>query len=251
MAAGGSGGMFTPALYVGAAAGGAFGVAAMDLFPGTVAFPQSYALVGMGGLVVALLEAPLTAILLVFEITGDYAIVLPLMLTTGVAHVVARRLQRDSLYAVWQRERGETLTGGRDAALLSTLRVQDAFDADPQVIGEAATVAQLLEHLRPGSQTHFPVVDAELRLTGMVGVTDLGRVAQDQAQLSSVLLAADLAYEVPPLHPGSTLLDAIRRMGTAGVSTLPVTDADTGKLLGILDRGHVLAAYERAVASQL
>lgn len=245
---GGSGGVFTPALYVGAAAGGAFGVAAQSLFPTVVAHPQAYALVGMGALVVATLEAPLTGILLVFEITGDYAIVLPLMLTAGVAHVVSRRLQRDSLYAVWLRRRGEDLSGGRDATVLASMRVSDAYDPDPQVIGEAATVAQLLEHLKPGAHTHFPVVDRDLHLVGMVGVSELGRLARDEAHLAPILLAADVADPVDPVHTDDTLLDALRRMGARGVSALPVTDRDTGRLAGVLDRGHLLAAYERALA---
>lgn len=246
---GGSGGVFTPALYVGAAAGGAFGVGAATLLPGVVVHPEAYALVGMGALVVATLEAPLTGILLVFEITGDYAIVLPLMLTAGVAHVVSRRLQPDSLYGVWLRRRGEDLTGGRDATLLASMTVADAFDADPQVIGEAATVAQLLEHLQPGARTHFPVVDRDLRLVGMVGVTELGRLARDEAHLAPILLAADVADPVEPVHPDHSLLDALRRMGARGVSALPVTDRTTGRLVGVLDRGHLLGAYERALAA--
>jgi CBS-domain-containing membrane protein len=133
---------------------------------------------------------------------------------------------------------------------LSTLHVEDAFDPDPQVIGEQASVSQLLEHLQPGTQTQFPVVDRDLRLVGMVGVAELGRLAQDQHELSDLLLAADVANPVSPLHPDSTLLAAIGRMGTSGVATLPVTDPESGRLLGILDRGHVLALYERAVAGQ-
>lgn len=246
--AGGSGGVFTPALYIGAAAGGAFGVGAAALFPGSVPHPEAYALVGMGALVVATLEAPLTGILLVFEITGDYAIVLPLMLTAGVAHVVSRRLQSASLYGVWLQRRGEDLTGGRDATVLASMTVADAFDPDPQVIGEAATVTQLLEHLRPGARTHFPVVDGDLRPVGMVGITELGRLARDEAHLAPILLAADVADPVEPVHPDHSLLDALRRMGTRGVSALPVTDPVTGRLAGVLDRGLLLAAYERALA---
>jgi CIC family chloride channel protein len=245
---GGSGGVFTPALYVGAAAGGAFGVAAAGFFPDVVAHPQAYALVGMGALVVATLEAPLTGILLVFEITGDYAIVLPLMLTAGVAHVVARRLQPLSLYGVWLDRRGEALTGGRDATLLGTLTVADAFDPDPPVIGQAATVAQLLDHLQPGAGTHFPVVDDALRPIGMVGVTELGRLARDEADLAPILLAADVANPIEPVHPGDSLMEALRRMGARGISTLPVTDPATGRLVGVIDRGHLLAAYEAALA---
>lgn len=246
--AGGSGGMFTPALYVGAALGGSFGVGASLLLPGWVDHPPAYALVGMGALVVAVLDAPLTGVLLVFEITGDYAVMLPLMLATGVAWVVGRKLAPDSLYAVWLRNRGESLEAGRDSTLLASLHVEDALDPDPQVVGEGATAAQLAEHLSPGTQTHFPVVDRRLRVVGMLEVAEIGHLVRDQAHLADVVVAADLAHPVEPLHPRTTLQEAMRRMGIRGVSTLPVVDPGTGRLVGILDRGHLLAAYERALA---
>lgn len=250
LSAGGSGGVFTPCLYIGAATGGAFGVAAAQLFPDMVLYPEIYALVGMGAVVVAATDAPLTGILIVFEMTNDYAIVLPLMLTTVVSYLVARHVQRDSLYGVWLRRRGESIALGADQNVLSTLKVSDAFDPDPQVIGEAATVSQLLEHLGRGTQTHFPVVDPELRVVGMIGVNDLGTIAKEHAHLSHVLLAADVAVPVEPVRPDETLFEVTRRMGARGISTLPVADPETGRLLGLIDRGHVLAVYERVVAGQ-
>lgn len=112
--AGGSGGVFTPTLFVGAATGGAVGVALAGIFPGLGLYPQAYALVGMGALVAAATHAPLTGILLVFEITNDYAIMMPLMLTTVIAYVVAKHIERDSLYSGWLRRRGERIEQGRD-----------------------------------------------------------------------------------------------------------------------------------------
>jgi CIC family chloride channel protein len=249
-AAGGSGGVFTPCLYVGAATGGAFGAAAASLFPDLVASPEVYALVGMGAVVVAATNAPLTGILLVFELTNDYAIVPPLMIATVVAYLVARRIERDSLYGVWLRRRGENLEGGADVDMLAALKVKDAYDRDPQVIGEAATVSQLLEHLGHGSQTHFPVVDGQLGLLGMIGVGELGRVARDQTALLDVLLAADVAVPAEPVELDTPLDEVTRKMGQRGMSTLPVHDPETGRLLGIIDRGHVLAVYERRMAGR-
>ncbi|MFL5514665.1 MAG: chloride channel protein, partial [Gemmatimonadales bacterium] len=138
LSSGGSGGVFTPSLYVGAATGGSFGVALAGLFPALHLRPEAYAIVGMGAVVAAATSAPITGILLVFEMTNDYEIVLPLMLTTVIANLVARRIEPDSLYSGWLRRRGERIQHGTDRDLLAGLRVADAFDPAPAVVGEQA-----------------------------------------------------------------------------------------------------------------
>lgn len=247
--AGGSGGVFTPSLYVGAAIGGAFGVVLADLYPELGLHAEAYALVGMGAVVAAATDAPITGILIVFEMTNDYGIVLPLMVATVISYLVARRLEPDSLYSGWLRRRGERIAHGAARDVLAELRVADAYDRNPQVIGEAATVAQLLEHLGGGEQTAFPVVDEELRLTGVITLADLGRIAKDHGDYAPVLLAADLAVPVEAATPDESLLDAIRKMGVRGSDTLPVVDPGTGRLSGLISRAHILAVYERVVAA--
>ena len=246
---GGSGGVFTPSLYIGAGTGGALGSALAQLFPALALAPEAYALVGMGAVVAAATAAPITGILIVFEMTNDYAIVLPLMLATVIAYAVARRIEPDSLYSGWLRRRGEHIEHGAAQDVLAGIRVRDALDANPQVIGEDATVTQLMAHLDEAGQSEFPVVDAQARLRGMITVNELARVARDQAELSTVLVAADIAQPVETVGPDETLGVAIRRMGVRGAAALPVVDPDTGRLLGMVTRGHVLALYESAIAA--
>ena len=246
---GGSGGVFTPALFIGAATGGAFGGALAQLFPGLELAPEAYALVGMAAVVAASTAAPITGILIVFEMTNDYAIVLPLMMTTVIAYTVARRVEPDSLYSGWLRRRGERIEHGAVPDVLAGIRVREALDPNPQVIGEAATVTQLLAHLDQAGQTEFPVVDPEARLRGMITVSELARVARDQAELAMVLVAADIAQPADSVGPDDSLGDAIRRMGVRGAAALPVVDPLSGKLLGMVTRAHVLALYESAVAT--
>ena len=157
---GGSGGLFTPSLYIGAATGGAFGVALRELFPTLHIHPEAYALVGMGALVAGATNAPITGILIVFEMTNDYAIVLPLMLTTVICHHIARRLEPDSLYSGWLRRRGEQIEHGADRALLDRPLRARRLRARAALFRADAPLATLLRHLRPGVQTAFPVVDA-------------------------------------------------------------------------------------------
>jgi len=245
---GGSGGVFTPSLFVGAAAGGSFGVALTALFPGLGLHPEAYALVGMGAVVAAATSAPITGMLLVFEMTNDYNIVLPLMLTTVIANVVARRLEPDSLYSGWLRRRGERLQHGADRDVLAGLRVADAFDPAPHVVGESAPLGQLLEHLGRSAYTDLPVVDEHRRLVGIIPLAELGRLANLPREQTAGLVASQVAIAAETVSPGDSLLDAIRRMGVRGAPSIPVVDRATGHLLGLVGRAHVLALYERAVA---
>lgn len=245
---GGSGGLFTPSLYVGAATGGAFGVALAQLLPNAPIRPEAYAIVGMGALVAASTHAPITGILLVFEMTNDYALVLPLMLATVISYLVAHRLEPDSLYSGWLRRRGERIEHGTDETTLASLRVREAFDERPRILAEREEVGELLDHLGHDDQLVFPVVDGEGKLAGVIDLADLGRVAKDYGNLASLVLAIDLVHPSESVSPNDTLLDATRRMGVRGVSALPVLDAVTGRVLGVVSRHHVLAAYERSIA---
>jgi chloride channel protein, CIC family len=245
---GGSGGLFTPSLYVGAATGGAFGVALAHLLPNASIRPEAYAIVGMGALVAASTHAPITGILLVFEMTNDYALVLPLMLATVISYLVARRLETDSLYSGWLRRRGEHIEHGADESALARLRVREAYNPKARMLAETEEVGLLVDHLGRDDQMVFPVVDAEARLCGIIDLADLGRVARNYDNLAGIVLAIDLAHPSESVAPNETLLDAMRRMGVRGVNALPVVDASTGRVLGLLSRHHVLAAYERSIA---
>lgn len=244
---GGSGGVFTPSLYIGAASGGALGVLLGQLFPGMGIHPEGYALVGMGAMIAGTTDAPITGVLLVFEMTHDYAIMLPLMLTVVICHLVSRRLAPDSLYSGWLRRRGESIEHGADRDVLSGLHVADAYEAAPQVVFEGAPVEELVQHLGRSEQMYFPVVDEGHHLVGVIGVVELGHVAKDGGALGGLLVAGDIARPSETVTPDDTLLEAVRKMGVRGVPSVPVIDPRTGHLLGLISRTHVLNAYERVV----
>jgi chloride channel protein, CIC family len=246
---GGSGGVFTPSLYVGAATGGSFGAALARMFPDLTLRPEAYALVGMGAVVAAATAAPITGIMIVFEMTNDYAIMLPLMLTTVIACVLARQIEPDSLYSGWLRRRGEHIEHGAERDVLAGIRVPEACHPNARVIRESASVHQLLENLEHTDQTDFPVVDREERLVGVITLADLGRLARHSQSLADIVVAADIAIPAETVSPGDSLLEAIRRMGVRGVGSIPMIDPGTGRFLGLVTRAHVLALYERTVAS--
>jgi CIC family chloride channel protein len=163
---GGSGGVFTPSLYVGAATGGAFGAGLLSLFPTIAIQPAAYGVVGMGAMVAAATGAPITAILLVFEMTDDYALMLPLMLATAVAMVVARRLQPENLYSGWLIRRGIHLEHGMDRDRLAGLTVGDAIDRRSIVVDGAEPVSALIRRFAFSEQSVYPVVDSQRSLLG-------------------------------------------------------------------------------------
>src|SRR5690606_23932263 len=245
---GGSGGVFTPSLYVGAATGGAFGAALAALFPELGLSPEAYALVGMGAVVAAATAAPITGILIVFEMTNDYAIMLPLMMATVIAYVGARQIERDSLYSGWLRRRGERIEHGAERDVLAGIRAADACQANARTIAPGETVMELLERLDSSDQTEFPVVTRDGHLIGMITIADLGRLARDSHALSEIVVAADVAVPTDAVAPDDTLLEAIRRMGVRGSGSIPMVDPQTGRYLGLVTRAHVLAHYERAIA---
>ena len=246
---GGSGGVFTPSLYIGAATGGAFAAAIGAAAPSLGLHPEAYALVGMGAMIAGATDAPITGILLVFEMTNDYAIVLPLMLTVVIAHAVARRLQHDSLYTGWLRRRGETIEHGADRDVLAGLHVFDAYDRSPQLIRESAPVSEIMSHLGTTDQTYFPVVDDHGGLVGIITTTELGALARDHGDLGGLVVAGDVARPSETVSPNDSLLEAIRRMGVRGAASLPVVDARSHRLIGLLSRAHLLALYERTVSA--
>jgi CIC family chloride channel protein len=246
---GGSGGVFTPSLSIGAATGGGVGVLLAKLFPTLGIHPEAYALVGMGALIAGATGAPITGVLLVFEMTDDYAIVLPLMLTVVVSLLVARRLEPDSLYSGWLRRRGERIDHGAARDVLAGICVRDAFDPEPRTIVEAAPVETLLGNLAHADQAIYPVVDDEGRLAGVITVWELGQLATTAVATGPLVIAADVAQPSEVVGPADSLRVAIRKMGVRGASAVPVVDGATQRLVGLISRAHVVAALERHSAS--
>lgn len=245
---GGSGGLFTPSLFVGAGTGSAFGLLLMHLFPRMGLNPEPYALVGMGSVIAAATNAPMTGIFMVWEMTGNSAIMLPLMLAVVVSHAVARHLERDSLYSGWLRRRGEHIEHGEDLDVLAGLRVEDALDRQAVVIPAGSSPSQFLTDLGAGSQEVFPVVDEAHRLVGVLTLGDLARLGREDREHAGQSPAGAVAQPSEAVSPADSLLEALRRLGVRGTSALPVVDRTTGRVLGLVSRAEVVSLYGRILA---
>ncbi len=241
------GGVFTPALFIGATLGGGLAATAGELLPNLGIVPEAFALVGMAGLVAGSTHAPLTAIMMVFEMTSDYALILPLMLCGAVAYITARRLHPESIYSEWLVRRGENIHLGRDAAIMERLTVQATYNRNPHVITESASVPQIVQAIRDSSQIEFPVLDADIRLVGMLTYGDLRTVLGESERFAGVVLASDVAsQEFERVTPEDSLATALQRLGVRGSHDIPVVDTeDPDRLLGVIGRREILTAYDR------
>nr|MCU0618191.1 chloride channel protein [Gemmatimonadaceae bacterium] len=243
---GGSGGLFAPTLYVGAATGAAVAGAIAWLVPDISIVPAAWAFVAMGGVVGAATGAPITAVLLVFELTNDYALMPPLLLVTGLAVVIARRFEPDDLYSGWLRRRGIVLKRDSERDVLARLRVRDACDMAPLIVREHERIDAVLSRVAFSAQPIFPVVNGEGQLAGILPVGALARVARDAAVLST-LIVADLSEDTPAVTLDTPLDDVLRRMGARDLAALPVVDGPAGRLMGLITRSHLTRVVERAV----
>lgn len=244
---GGSGGVFTPSLYIGAATGGAFGVAMRELFPHLQIAPEAYALVGMAAVVAAATAAPITGILIVFEMTNDYAIMPALMMVVAIASVVTKQLEPDSLYSGYLRRRGEIVPKHAQADVLSTMRVAEMVESAAP-IAQDTPLEQVLGRVAANGAMDIPVVNAANVAIGMIRVNDIERLTRDERMAGRLILAADLAVQTDVVLPHDLLFSAFQKMEQSGVNTLPVINADSGELLGVVTRRGIIEVYQERIA---
>lgn len=252
LGSGGSGGVFTPTLFIGAALGGAMGRIAHIGFPNFGLHPEAWALVGMAGLVAGANRAPLTAIFIVFEMTNDYQLVPPLMLVSVVAFAVARKCAPYGLYDGWLERRGEHLAHGADRALMHRIRTAEALETHPVVVRPSDTLADVIAAAGRTRYPTLPVVDVDDILLGVITYDGLRQAMLDRGALAGVVLAADLAAPTEIVLPSDSLADALRKMNARAIDVIPVVMSEAHpRIVGVLSRADVLGAYERELMQEV
>ncbi len=246
------GGVFAPTLFVGLMLGGAFGRALESLRLPAVSDPQAYAIVGMAAMMAGVVRAPITAILLVFELTNDYRLILPIMLAAVACVFVAERFARRGIYALGLARKGVYLSQGRDVDVMQGVTVGEAMVAPAPTINEDASLLLLRDMLRQHHTRALCVVDDERRLAGIVTLADLQRVYEQRPAEAGALTVADICTRaVLTANPDDVLWAAIRSMGARDIGRLPVVRAGTRELLGMLSRSDIVQAYNTAIARKL
>lgn len=249
LAAGGSGGVFAPALFIGAMAGGAFGQLANMVFPAWTAPSGAYALVGMAALFGGAAHAPITAVLILFEMTGDYQIILPLMLSVGVSYLVASRALRDSIYSIKLRRLIGADERRSEVDVLDVLLVDDVMSQAFETVAPTLGVDAIAELARSSEAASWPVANGRGELVGIVTATDLERAMMEN-QVAELQVSDIMTPTVITLQPGDTLRHAFRRFGQLDVRMIPVVeDSKARRIVGVLRRHEMLWAH-RAVTEE-
>jgi len=250
-ASGNAGGIFGPALFIGAMMGAAVGGVAHTLFPSYTAGPGAYALVGMGTAFAGIVRTPLTSVFMIFEITRDYTIIVPLMISNMIAYFISYKLQRQPIYEALANQEGVHLPTAHSRSQADRVRVREAMRSAPVVLSPDLTIAMVLHQVKDSTFDAWPVGDAE-GLLGMIRRKELEQAADEGAShqrlaeiLSTPSRGRQATDERPPhVHPDHSLSVALERMGTTGLNVLPVVSrANLRQLIGLIALEDILDAF--------
>ena len=248
LGSGNVGGVFAPALFIGAMIGAVFGWGLDLLFPQIGIQPGSYALVGMGAFLAAATHAPMTAIFLLFELTSNYQVIIPIMFASVIGVMVARRLCDDSLDSMDLSRQGIYLHKGTEANILNSILVTTVMVREFEKLQETMSFAEFLRCFPSSKAQYYPVIDADNNLTGVVSFQDIREIMLEEG-LEHLVVMKDLAQtDVITLFPGDNLTEAIRKLGIKDIAAIPVVSPENPrKILGILKRKDVIDVYNKAV----
>ncbi|MBU0741297.1 chloride channel protein [bacterium] len=243
---GGSGGVFAPSLFIGSMLGGSVGGAVHTFWPALTATPGAYALVGMGAVVAATTHAPITAFMIIFELTSDYKIILPLMITCVLATLIATRLSDASIYSMKLIRRGIDMYRGKSLNVLHHLKVRDVMREPGTTVSPDTHLLSLLSVFMTNPTDTFFVVDGTGRLLGVINIDDLRPLMQDPETLDSVLIAYDIMREreFPAVGPEDGLDEVMRQLGRYRFAVPVLAE---GRLVGTIWPEDVINRYNAEV----
>jgi CIC family chloride channel protein len=249
-ASGNAGGIFGPSMFIGAMIGGAVGHVAHSLFPESTAGPGAYALVGMGTAFAGIIRTPLTSVIMIFEVTRNYTIIVPLMISNLIAFYISQRFQREAIYEALARQDGLHLPSGAARQVARQLRVATALQAGPPPLAADLQLAEAARRVAGTTFGSWPVVD-DRGLAGMIRSSDITSAVKGGRGSARVRdLLDELAPEanddesVPHVHGDHPLGLALTRMGATRHTVLPVVSrANARTLLGVVTLSDILRAY--------
>jgi CIC family chloride channel protein len=246
LGSGNSGGIFAPSLFTGAVLGGAYGYVASAFFPDIVGEVGAYALVGMAAVFAAAARAPLTSILIVFEMSGDYHLILPLMTASIVGSSLTQWLHPDSIYTLKLTKRGIRFDQGRDLDIMQGVLVEEVMNQAPITVHKNQPLAEIFAIFQETHLYGFPVMENDEDLYGIVTLQDMERALAQKDVMIRNLKVRDVATSNPvTVFPDEPIWSAIRKMGPRDLARLPVVSRHAEqKLLGLISRSDILRAYD-------
>lgn len=237
---GGSGGVFAPSLFIGAMLGTVYGQLVNRVLPDIAGSAGAYGLVGMGAVFAAAARAPITSVLIIFELTGEYRIILPLLLAVALSTSIANLLTRDTIYTLKLKRLGIALSQGR-SRLMQCVRVREAMRPVPSPLREDDPVREALRRLAADGRSALPVLNGSGRYGGMVTSQGIERALAD-GNLDVPI--GGLVENTPAVTAGQSLEQALAILLPQDTPGLPVLDEAGGAIVGWLDHRAVLVAYQ-------
>lgn len=246
---GGSGGIFAPSLFVGAMLGSLVGQQANLLYPDITADPGAYAMVGMGAVVAGTTHAPISAILIIFELTNDYRIIAPLMVSCIIAVLLSTYLKKESAYTMKLVRRGLKIFEGRDINILRELRVKDILNKDLEVVSGNCSFTDLIRRMIKSQHQEYFVTRQNGEFLGTISMLELKEFLKNEEELAGLVIAADIAHPPPAVLSLEDNLDLVmHHFGRFNVDELPVLDTEKrNRLLGSVLRKDVIDAYNKEI----
>ena len=246
---GGSGGIFAPSLFIGAMLGGAFGSVVNHIFPDITAPTVAYALVGMAAVNGACTLAPLSAIIILFELTNEYGIILPLMFTVVMATFISRKISAESIYTEKLRRKGINAHHGEDLNILRALAVKDVIRHDEASIRETDEFDTLVKLALTTHRNVIFTLDESNCFTGAISLQDLKYVLSNPKELRYIHHMVDFKQELKPVLITESLDTVVDRFTETGFDRLPVVD-ERHQLVGSVIMSDIMRQYSQEVANR-
>ncbi len=244
---GASGGVFAPSLFIGSMLGGTFGQLVHTAFPGIAASSGAYALVGMAAMVAAATHAPITSVLIIFEMTTEYSVILPLMVASIISTAITNHLIDGNIYTIKLKRRGIEIHGGTDINLLDQLSVAKLKEVLVEKVPESMSLTELLEMKSKSKDVISYALDEEGRLCGVITQSSLRRYLNHMEEIPADTCVRDfMNLQFDTIRDDTPIHETLRTMMQFDLEALPVVD-DAGLITGQLTRSAILEKYQETL----
>ncbi len=248
LGSGGSGGIFAPSLFLGAMTGNFLGSIFHNLFPNSISSPGAFSLVGMGAVVAAATHAPITAIIILFELTNDYKIILPLMLSSIIASLMTIGLHKESIYTMKLKRRGILFKEGREVNILRSLPVKDFISQDYHIFLNTEHAGNIIDQAISGKHHSYQVIDSDNNYIGCLSLNQLKTSVRQKEIIDSLIIAQDLAISGIQLDIEDNLEQAMEIFGREDVAEIAVLKGK--KFIGVVKRKDAIEAYNHEISKK-
>jgi CIC family chloride channel protein len=248
---GGTGGVFAPAMKSGAMIGAAFGLGMMALFPDTVTSPTVYALCGMGAILAGTMHAPITGVLILVEISNDYSIILPAMLTATITTIIAQRIAKDSIYSHTLKDEGKQIGSYAYMPLMNAITIDQIVERGVAFVQPDTPLGKVIQIFESTRHDAVLVLDPEMLYLGMIEFEDIRSFITETEAVQSLVAADVMVTSIKPVNEDATLDIVMKLFDDYGWRVLPVLQkGDTARAVGLITAHDAQTFYRRSVVRE-